>query len=107
MLIKNLSNSPVEFVSYDGAYPNLCSGLLILKVNGKEYQFHPYKRSQSAVIHREFWRSGGGLDSNYRRYTGEWIIDIDNLPDELKEYAYDIDIIFNENVEHGCCGGCE
>lgn len=107
MLIKDTSNSPVEFVSYDGSYPNLCGGLLILKVNGKEYQFHPYKRCQDAQIHREFWQSGGGFDLDYRPYRGEWIIDIDKLPEELKPYAYDIDRIFNENVKFGCCGGCE
>lgn len=27
----------IEFVSYDGKYPNYCSGNLIIKVNGVEY----------------------------------------------------------------------
>lgn len=27
----------VEFVSYTGKYPNLCSGVLTLKINGKTY----------------------------------------------------------------------
>lgn len=29
----------VEFVSYDGAYPNLCSGQLVLKINGQAREF--------------------------------------------------------------------
>ena len=28
----------VEFVSYNGKYPNLCGGLLIIKVNGKKHE---------------------------------------------------------------------
>lgn len=28
----------VEFISYNGEYPNLCSGLLVIKVNGKLYE---------------------------------------------------------------------
>lgn len=29
----------VEFISYDGAFPNLCSGTLVLKINGKRREF--------------------------------------------------------------------
>lgn len=29
----------VEFVSYDGAYPNLCTGQLVLKINGQVREF--------------------------------------------------------------------
>ena len=28
----------IEFVSYDGAYPNYCDGNLIIKVDGKVYE---------------------------------------------------------------------
>ena len=28
------------------------------------------------------------------------------VPNKYKKYAADIDIVFNENVEFGCCRGC-
>lgn len=36
----------------------------------------------------------------------EWIVNVDDLPDEYKKYAEEIDNVFNENVPYGCCGGC-
>ena len=84
----------VEFVSYDGRYPNLCSGVLVLKLDGKKVTFPRYSLS-----------SGGGLDDEYETYEGAWSIDRWPLgfPEECKKEATEV---VNLNVEHGCCGGC-
>ena len=29
----------IKFISYTGKYPNLCSGVLTVEINGKEYKF--------------------------------------------------------------------
>ena len=35
---ENISDN-VKFVSYDGRFPNLCSGSLVLEIDDKEYKF--------------------------------------------------------------------
>lgn len=88
----------IEFVSYDGEFPNLCRGTLVIKVDGKEYSI------KNALI------SGGAtwFDDDWNDYTslGEWSVDSDELPDELKPYIDEITEVVNENVPEGCCGGC-
>lgn len=32
----------VEFVSYDGDFPNLCSGTLVLRIDGEKVTFPKY-----------------------------------------------------------------
>jgi len=92
------SNSLVKFVSYDGRYPNLCSGELILNVNGKYYTW----KSCCGFLH-----SGGGIQGDYEgTYSGEWGIDYGQIPDEIKEFADEIDVCVNDNIPWGCCGGC-
>ena len=86
----------IKFINYDGAYPNLCSGVLILKINGEVVEFPPFSLS-----------SGGcaGVNDRYEEYCtqGPWSV---NIPDEYKKYEKEITDIVNANIPWGCCGGC-
>lgn len=100
----------VEFVSYTGAYPNLCCGVLTLNIDGKAVRFgYGYNESQKPD-YLPFWRSGGSVsfDNNWLECvgSGRWIISEYDLPDEYKCYTEEIDEVFNQNVPYGCCGGC-
>lgn len=105
-LINNAPPQHVEFISYTGKYPNLCSGILTLKIDGEEHRFG-YDYGQ----HEPFWTSGGecwftGDYENAHVSEGPWVIDVSRLPDKLKPYASEIDEVFNSSVPYGCCGGC-
>lgn len=107
---RDTSNKPkqnVKFISYAGKWPNLCSGVLTLEICGTQYKFG----NVDGCDFMGFWRSGGscGFTDDYDNTyvtTGAWIIDELNLPDEFKQYADEIDRVFNDNVGFGCCGGC-
>lgn len=95
---------PVKFISYTGGYPNLCSGILTLEIEGNTVTFGPtYKKSQ----YPNFWASGGNCDWDGNITSGPWIIGPDLLPVEYQAYADEIEEVFNANVPWGCCGGCE
>lgn len=101
MLInQNISDttSHVKFVSYTGKWPNLCHGVLTLNIDGVDVRF-------GTEQHPRFWSSGGSCSMRSIGH-GEWRIDVSELPEEYRKYAAEIDQVFNENVEHGCCGGC-
>lgn len=97
----NNTNSHVKFVSYTGSYPALCIGVLTLEIDGEEYIFGSTESDFDS-----FWSSGGGITDNYETFTGEWRIDVDILPEQFRKYATEIDEVFNDNVDWGCCGGC-
>ena len=88
----------IKFVSYDGKYPNLCSGRLVLSIDGKDVTFPNYCLS-----------SGGNVsfddDWSEEVTSGDWSISEfpKDFPEELKQEATDI---VNENISDGCCGGC-
>jgi hypothetical protein len=92
-LVAEILMGNVKFVSYDGRYPNLCSGTLVFKIGDRTYEIHRLT-------------SGGGLDKDYNAYEGPWSIDNwpEGFPEGLKSKVEDM---VNECVEHGCCGGCE
>jgi hypothetical protein len=87
----------LAFVSYDGDYPNLCSGILTLSLNGTEIVFPHYCLHTGGVC---CWNGEDEIITQ-----GPWSIDEwpDGFPEELKEEATKL---VNDNVEHGCCVGC-
>lgn len=107
---KTHGDTHVKFVSYTGKYPNLCSGILTLEIDGREYRFgHSiYKEPQGQFA--RFWSSGGAViankDFDFDVQTDEWVIDANDIPIQFREYVDEIDMVFNENVPYGCCGGC-
>lgn len=108
----------IKFVSYDGSWPNLCRGTLILEIDGIKCSFgnnyewnDKLNRCEKTGGYDSFWTSGGycAFSNNYMdSYVNKcpWIIEDDELPDFLKPYAEKISEVFNENVPYGCCGGC-
>lgn len=86
----------VEFVSYDGAYPNLCSGTLVLKINGEERELSHCLSSGGSVSFNEDW--------NECVTSGAW--SVYDLPEDLQPYRSEIEECVNENIPYGCCGGC-
>lgn len=89
----------VEFISYDGKWPNLCSGVLTIKVNGTSYKLENVMVSGGCII--------GGPHTDWDMWSeqGPWTVDLEEYPD-LKQYEDEITRLVNENVEYGCCGGC-
>jgi len=88
----------LEFYSYDGEYPNLCSGKLKFKLDDKIITFpDSCLQSGGSVSFTDDW------DEIVTR--GEWTIGLfpTNFPEELEILATDL---VNQNVEYGCCGGC-
>ena len=87
----------IEFVSYDGKYPNLCSGQLVLKINGQVRELPRYcLHSGGGVWFEEGWGAA-------HIKTGKWSID---LPEDLEPLRKEIEKCINKNIPHGCCGGC-
>jgi hypothetical protein len=86
----------VEFVSYDGRYPNLCAGELVVRVYGATWTIHRLSSGGSVTFDKEW---------NENVSDGDWSIEEwpDGFPEEAKKDVVDL---VNEKVTHGCCGGC-
>lgn len=85
----------IEFVSYDGRYPNLCRGTLVLRIDGELVCLNHCLVSGGCVAFNDDW------DEIVEQ--GEWSVDV---PEEYKKYEGEITTLVNENIEYGCCGGC-
>ena len=51
----------VEFVSYDGKYPCLCMGTLVIKVNEENYSLEDAMISGGSICRDEDWDMWGNM----------------------------------------------
>lgn len=87
--------SKVKFISYNGKYPCLCVGTLVLEIEGERVEL------------KNVLSSGGTcfIDNDYNEIIEKdtWSV---NVPDEYRQHKEEITDLVNENVPFGCCGGC-
>ena len=106
----------IEFVSYTGEFPNLCSGILTVRIDGETWHFgYPWNNPERELLPRlpPFWKSGGccDFDDDWNEIVkdGPWEMDnphADLYPPEIFARLPEILAVMNANVPHGCCGGC-
>ena len=85
-------------ISYNGCFPNLCSGDLEVTIDGVKYEFPQYCMVSGGHIYMDD-------DGDYNRELGEWDISEwpEGFPEEYKQPVLDK---INEEIPWGCCGGC-
>jgi hypothetical protein len=85
----------LTFVSYDGEYPNLCSGELILAIDGVPVVFPDHCMEAGGSMYFD--------DDELVIQDGEWKITNfpKDFPENLKSRANEL---INENIEPACCG---
>ena len=85
-------------IEYDGKYPTLCFGNLVVTIDNTRYVFP----ARSLTSNGSVW-----FDGNWNAHVeeGDWTISKwpKNFPSELKEI---VEKKVNIQIPHGCCGGC-
>lgn len=88
----------IKFISYDGAWPNLCRGTLVVEKDGKQYSMYGVLISGGNVSFDADW------EANVEE--GDWSIDRNALAPELQDDWRELESLVNDEIPHGCCGGC-
>ena len=85
-------------INYDGKWPSLCSGKLVVVIDGREWVF-PDSPLESGG------RAGVTKDYDDYCYKGLWKMREwpEHFPEILKEKVLEE---INKTVPLGCCGGC-
>lgn len=111
----------IEFVSYDGKYPVLCMGDLVVRIDGRlvRFCFGSWTEEKAAELNMPcypyFWHSGGNRTfsdkGNVIIEEGPWEMDLEphekeKYPKDILELLPEILEVMNDNVPPGCCGGC-
>ena len=85
-------------IMYDGKFPNLCRGNLLVTVNGVRWHFGSYCLASGGDV----WFT---KDWEERIEYGPWNVEEwpEDFPEELKREVLER---INEEITWGCCGGC-
>lgn len=87
-------------IEYDGEYPNLCYGKLIVYIGKKRYNFGNNALSSGGSV----W-----FDDNWCEHVeeGNWILNEEQIPKNFpKDRVQELIELINKEIPHGCCGGC-
>ena len=86
-------------IEYNGEYPNLCSGELIVKIGLKTWNMGSILSSGGSVSFSDDW--------DECVTSGPWEIEMNSLPSDFPKDLYDkLKELVNEEIRWGCCGGC-
>jgi hypothetical protein len=85
-------------IKYDGKYPNLCSGILKVYAAGTDYIFEAHSLCSNGQV----W-----FDNDWDEHVEEGNWSISKYPENFPEkYKGELIQLINEEIPHGCCGGC-
>jgi hypothetical protein len=90
----------LEFVSYNGGYPNLCAGELVLRLEKTHFTFESHALASGGSV---------SFDDDWSEIVtdGPWVYQADELPEGFPpELRWEIEFLANQHIPHGCCGGC-
>ncbi len=87
----------LEFISYDGSFPNLCRGDFIINLYGRKWLLK-LKTGGSATCY-------GGAAEHITR--APWQLYEDYIPDDFpRDLIPAVLLLAEKHVPQGCCGGC-
>ena len=92
----------IKFIGYKKTCNSLCSGMVLLEVDGILYTIDNCLISGGSVSFDKNWNPSiekGFWSINKKSFKKN----IPNLKDDDFEY---IEFLINKNVEKGCCGAC-
>jgi len=88
----------VGLVSYDGAYPNACSGKLVVYVAGTDWVFPDYCLRSTGCV----W-----FDDDWCEHVESGPMVVEDWPEGFPEKAKQaVQELVAREICHGCCGGC-
>ena len=93
-IVNNLAIEDDVSCSYNGSYPCLCGGVLVVKIKDAHYEMGINSGGTCYIDDR-----GNEIVS-----SGMWTVNYpDNFPEKYKKVVHEW---VNDNVTWGCCGGC-